>query len=343
MFWETCGPGHGKGPWDGIGAMVKRLLRSMELTTDEVGGNPLLNAQTSFDCFHALVTNIGRDREQKLSKELEDVVYHFIQSTCGARPDLAAAEQRKAEEAIRQHEVKSFQLLDKITRPRNKPTVTNVKGIRRNFCFYFAANNFLVVRELSCRCKECMEGKFKDCENEYVASDHEHTVQEGRSIKMSITYPSSVARSRSSRAAVSAARKTMAREAEVGTIVALQANEAGEQGYSFTLAKVVEKAFEYRRGMDFCAKSVRLGVKKKVGGTYIKVTEMLRDSANPTTFMFGKREENTFTFDAEAVVKNNVSVSVLSQKRHYENVRDWRKLKEAECQECQTAGLERFE
>ena len=59
--------------------------------------------------------------------------------------------------------------------------------------------------------------------------------------------------------------------------------------------------------------------------------------------MFGKREENTFTFDAEAVVKNNVRVTSLGQKRHYENDRDWRMLKEAECQECQTAGLERFE
>jgi len=92
--------------------------------------------------------------------------------------------------------------------------------------------------------------------------------------------------------------------------------------------------------MDFCAKSVRLGVKKKVGGTYIKVTEMLRDSTDPTTFMFGKAKQNTFTFDAEAVVKNNVRVTLLGQKRKYEHDREWRMLKE---DECQTAGLERFE
>jgi hypothetical protein len=31
VTWETCAPGHGKGPWDGIGAVIKRLLRELEI------------------------------------------------------------------------------------------------------------------------------------------------------------------------------------------------------------------------------------------------------------------------------------------------------------------------
>ena len=27
VMWEFCAPGHGKGPWDGVGAVIKRLLR----------------------------------------------------------------------------------------------------------------------------------------------------------------------------------------------------------------------------------------------------------------------------------------------------------------------------
>ena len=31
VVWETCAPGHGKGPWDGIGAVIKSLIRRLEL------------------------------------------------------------------------------------------------------------------------------------------------------------------------------------------------------------------------------------------------------------------------------------------------------------------------
>jgi hypothetical protein len=30
ILWATCAPGHGKGPWDGIGAVVKQLLARLE-------------------------------------------------------------------------------------------------------------------------------------------------------------------------------------------------------------------------------------------------------------------------------------------------------------------------
>jgi hypothetical protein len=31
MFWETCAPGHGKGPWDGLTAVLKCFLRRHDL------------------------------------------------------------------------------------------------------------------------------------------------------------------------------------------------------------------------------------------------------------------------------------------------------------------------
>ena len=49
------------------------------------------------------------------------------------------------------------------------------------------------------------------------------------------------------------------------------------------------------------------------------VASEIQETRRPCfTFTLGKDEENTFTFDAEAVgVKNNVRVTVLSQKRTY--------------------------
>lgn len=48
MLWSFYGSGHGKGEWDGAGAVVKRALRSEQLL------NPHRRLQTAEDCVHFL-------------------------------------------------------------------------------------------------------------------------------------------------------------------------------------------------------------------------------------------------------------------------------------------------
>ena len=53
---KFCGAGHGKGLWDGLGAMVKSLIRKLELMKDEKG-NPLFYAESQMHIFRVLKEN----------------------------------------------------------------------------------------------------------------------------------------------------------------------------------------------------------------------------------------------------------------------------------------------
>ena len=50
-----------------------------------------------------------------------------------------------------------------VRRPKTKPNCSPVSGIRSSFCFRVAAAGVLAVRELSCRCKCCLEMRWADC------------------------------------------------------------------------------------------------------------------------------------------------------------------------------------
>ena len=60
VVWETCAPGHGKGPWGGIGAVVKRFVRLLEKHSK-------LYADGARDVFCALVDQIleGKSRIER--------------------------------------------------------------------------------------------------------------------------------------------------------------------------------------------------------------------------------------------------------------------------------------
>ena len=80
--------------------------------------------------------------------------------------------------------------------------------------------------------------------------------------------------------------------------------------------------------MKHSSKSQKIGLNFSNGGWYIEVEELVRDPNFPTTFGFDK--ERKYTFDAEAVVANNVEVGQVSQKHNYSNKHMYRELPEAE-------------
>lgn len=53
MLWSYYGTGHGKGEWDGAGAVVKRALRTEQLL------NPQRRLQNAADCVDFLESSMG--------------------------------------------------------------------------------------------------------------------------------------------------------------------------------------------------------------------------------------------------------------------------------------------
>ena len=69
VVWETCAPGHGKGPWDGIGAVIERFLRQQEK----------YNKIYANDVFLALVKHLEEHQNTlRSSGKITTIVYHYI-------------------------------------------------------------------------------------------------------------------------------------------------------------------------------------------------------------------------------------------------------------------------
>ena len=142
FVWKTCAPSHWKGPWDGIGAVLKRFLRLLEKHNK-------LYANGARDVFCALLDHFVKHKVGS-SVFISDFVFHYILSP-GEPSRLGRANVWSA-----------------IVRPSTRPTVTAITGIRNSFCFRVAGDNVLAVRELSCRCASCLEYCWNECSNTEV-------------------------------------------------------------------------------------------------------------------------------------------------------------------------------
>jgi hypothetical protein len=53
-MWETCAPGHGKGPWDGLGAAIESWIRRQELHAEKKGDGKTARANSALAIFKML-------------------------------------------------------------------------------------------------------------------------------------------------------------------------------------------------------------------------------------------------------------------------------------------------
>ena len=210
VLWETCAPGHGKGPWDGIGAVIKRFVRLLEKQ------NKVYN-NGARDVFVALLDSF---QSHKVGSRvtIADFVFHYILSP--GEPLLDRAN-----------------VWSPIVRPSARPTVTQIKGIRNSFCFRVAGDNTLAVRELSCRCTCCLEQRWTDCKSTDAG--------EWKYVAMTSTPASAGAHTRSQRSAVSALRRKLAKDCKVDEIIAMESCDDLE-GFPFRLARADGPAFQYQ-------------------------------------------------------------------------------------------------
>ena len=107
VVWETCAPGHGKGPWDGIGAVVKRFVRLLEKHSK-------LYADGARDVFCALDKFLKEKAGS--SVVIRAFVFHYILSQ--GEPPLPDRSN----------------VWSAIVRPSARPAVTAISGIRFSCC-----------------------------------------------------------------------------------------------------------------------------------------------------------------------------------------------------------------
>ena len=214
VVWETCAPGHGKGPWDGVGAVVKRFLRQLERFNK-------LYAQGARDVFLALVT--GREaqtRTLRSSAKISDIIFHYIRTgNENDIPDVA-------------------NVWSEVKRPISKPNVTDLPGIRSSFCFRLAGDK-TICYELSCRCIKCRNHLWTECKNTDVG--------EWKRVDMVRVVASACVKTRNRRT-MSLARVKLAAAVTPGEVIAMESADDAE-GFLWCLPepKVLLSATEVRR------------------------------------------------------------------------------------------------
>mmetsp|Transcript_8519 Transcript_8519/g.26222 ORF Transcript_8519/g.26222 Transcript_8519/m.26222 type:complete len:200 (+) Transcript_8519:3125-3724(+) len=101
--WDYGCPGHGKGPWDGLGGMIKSWLRRTVLAMgiDEVD----LDAK---DCYERLKAHFDSDewRAEHADKTIQQIIMHWVDEATIQRPShYAKAEDGKIVVRTNNHEV----------------------------------------------------------------------------------------------------------------------------------------------------------------------------------------------------------------------------------------------
>jgi hypothetical protein len=314
FMWETCAPGHGKGPWDGIGAVVKRLLRNLEKhgLHDPITGKfqHTVYCKGAFDVYNTLARHSEMWRAKIGSKVMiNEFVYHYIP---GKGEDVSGA-------------VLPEQVLQPISRPKNKPLTDPVPEIRSHFCFDFIADGLLSGKEinkvryrrLSCHCEFCIGREWSNCANKTT---------KWKSIGMKSEATSSKRKDLKSRKVrLSDLRRAAARVTTVGEIVAL---ESKNDEFSFWLARVVEPA---KPAQLFGSPSyTEKGVKIVQGNYYIKVKIIDRFPADSSSQFRLPPDQETWNINAEGVVLRNVELARVVGVQQRVRTRSHKKLAQHE-------------
>ena len=271
VVWETCAPGHGKGPWDGIGAVVKRLLRQLERFDQVYAAGPR-------DVFAALVAHAERANHTVGSGVvLADIVYHYI---------------RTANEPVFS-DISNSNVWPPAARPAAQPNVTSVPHIRSRFCFRVIGQDVLAVRELSCRCKHCIAWRWSECKSKDAGEWTRVTMQ---------CIPAAAARkTRSQRSLESAQRRKLAAALVKNEVFALESADDPE-GFSFWLAAAEGPSFTHTG-----PKETVKGVALVRGGQYINLRYYNRFP--PTSSSVFKLSLEVHCIDAEGIISRKVQFS----------------------------------
>ena len=119
-------PGHGKGPWDGIGAVIKSLLR-LAITYNQCA-NPAGKISTALHCYE-----------------------HVCTTLCGPswQPGRGAAISKFVTFYATNHEV------DSQTRHVNRYELSQCPGIMSSYSYFALEKDVVLQRRFDCNCHAC--------------------------------------------------------------------------------------------------------------------------------------------------------------------------------------------
>jgi hypothetical protein len=282
-MWETCAPGHGKGPWDGLGAAVKSWIRRQEVHVEGKANGKTVEANSALGIFKLLCKYAKSWQKGVRSRCIIDAwKVYFIPTT----------EDPGTLEAL-----PGGTILAPITRPDPRPVVTALAGIRSHFCFRVINENTMKMRRLSCHCEHCRKQEWEACTNQEFGEWV--TVQLFKSEGASRP----VTRFRK-KEELDKKRRKMAREAQVGEFIALES--ANDDWNSWWLAKVVVACFQFREKSKAVDSD---GLRMQKGGYYLQVCIYSRTTVT-SSCQFTLEEGEERTIDAEGVVYTRLGVKV---------------------------------
>lgn len=286
-LWETCAPGHGKGPWDGLGAVIKRTLRDLELRFPEEKymTDPRMVFDVLVEHFQKAEDDVNRLFAGRL---IDHVEFYFIPG-----PEASPEEKKTPAPGV----------LPPIVRPKNNPLTTPVSGVRAHHCFRAerplnGGLPVLQVRALSCHCDACQASRWHECAEVERAGNWRPIMMEQHSGASALGVQSKLHNQRALR---SAHNRAIAKGLDEGEFLALRS--ADDEAEAFWIAQATGAATKQKESKE------RAGVWLTAGHWYVDVQMYRPSSADAkTTFVIDKEpmaegmDSSYWRVDAEGVV-----------------------------------------
>jgi hypothetical protein len=279
-MWETCAPGHGKGPWDGLGAAIKTWIRRQELHAEGKANGKTVEANSPLGIFKLLCRFAAQWQKGVRSRCTIGAWRVYFIPTTEDPLDLKAS---------------PGTILAPISRPDPRPKVTPLAGIRSHFCFRVINENTMKMRRLSCHCEHCRRQEWDACTNQEFGAWTTVQLLKSEGGSRAVTRFNK-------KQELDKKRRDLARKARVGEFIALES--ANDDWNSWWLAKVTVACFK------FTGKSKAVdsdGLRMQKGGYYLKVRIYSRTTVT-SSCQFVLEEEEERTFDAEGVVYTDMDV-----------------------------------
>jgi hypothetical protein len=231
VMWSTCAPGHGKGPWDGIGAVVKRILRTLEKQGKAHDSTPM-------DVFLTLVTHFStwRTSEHDISDRYSIASFNFYYIPC---------DRAEHQTILGSSGVNPELVLCPISRPQLDVT-PDLKGIKKHYFDFIVESSrntdpsddkcSIQMREQSCVCDRCFDLSFENCLHGRKFQPVVNLKKKSKAGPLSTR-----AKTVQNRDAESRRRRALAKTLKRDQWAAIEDPDENP----FWLAKVVEPAFEY--------------------------------------------------------------------------------------------------
>ena len=171
VMWGFNAPGEGKGAWDGIGAVIKCLLRRMEMHDKFPGyrycqtwADIFVFLAQHFDDIDTLDVSTAQeitvdskwfgDTKSRINSVVERMNMHYIHVQSELDSDVWSAESEYTKILTN---LTTSDILDPISRPVEPPNVSPIKGMKTTwFCFCAVTHDEVAVRRFSCDCQACM-------------------------------------------------------------------------------------------------------------------------------------------------------------------------------------------